>query len=103
MGGTQTFSLSPGYPYTHSAAITVTANGAPDVPRRRHPTFASLTSAQSVAEQTVVAFVPVADRRAPPIRRDNDVHIDGAHHRPSTVMVVASLDDETPWCGRHLE
>ncbi len=33
MGGTQTFSLSPGYPDTHSAAITVTANGAPDVPR----------------------------------------------------------------------
>jgi hypothetical protein len=32
----------------------------------------------------------------------HDVHIDGAHHRPSTVMVVASLDDETPWCGRHL-
>jgi hypothetical protein len=71
-----------------------------------HPTFASLTSAQSVAEQTrpaVVAFVPVADRRHHRFDETDDVHIDGAHNHPRTVMIVAILDYETPWRGRHLK
>jgi hypothetical protein len=33
----------------------------------------------------------------------DDVHIDGAHNHPRTVMIVAILDDETPWRGRHLK
>ena len=77
IGGTQTFSPSPGYPYTDSGHFQPCDHGLqpiePRTRRRGHPTFARLTSAQSVAEQTrptVVAFVPVADRRAPPIRPD---------------------------------
>ena len=77
IGGTQTFSSSPGYPYTDSGHFQPCDHGLqpiePRTRRRGHPTFARLTSAQSAAEQTrpnVVAFVPVADRRAPPIRPD---------------------------------
>jgi hypothetical protein len=77
IGGTQTFSSSPGYPYTDSGHFQPCDHGLQPIEPGRadagHPTFARLTSAQSVAEQTrpnVVAFVPVPDRRAPPIRPD---------------------------------
>jgi len=50
-----------------------------------------------------VAVIPVADRRAPPIDETDDVQIDGAHHHPKTIMIVAIFDDETPWRARHLE
>jgi len=66
-----------GYPYTDSGHFQPCDQGLQPIERGRadagHPTIARLTSAQSVAEQTppnVVGFVSVADRRAPPIRRD---------------------------------
>jgi hypothetical protein len=110
IGGTQTFSPSPGYPYTDSGHFQPCDLWLqpiePRTRRRGHPTFARLTSAQSAAEQTrpnVVAFVPVADRRAPPIRPDRRCAHCWFTPPPRTVMIVAILDDETPWCGRHLE
>jgi hypothetical protein len=64
--------IEPGYPYTDSGHFQPCDHGysqsSPGRAEAEHPTFARLTSAQSVAEQTrptVVAFVSVTDRRAP--------------------------------------
>jgi len=91
---------------TSSPAITGYSQSSPGRADAGHPTFARLTSAQSVAEQTrpnVVAFVPAADRRAPPIRRDRRCAHWWCTPPSRTVMIVAILDDETPWRSRHLE
>ena len=91
MGGTQTFSSSPGCPYTDSGHFQPCDRGysqsSPGRAEAGHPTFARLTSAPSVAEQsrpTVVAFVPVADRRAP---------TDSTRQTTCTLMVHITLEN----------
>jgi hypothetical protein len=102
--------LSHGYPYTDGGHFHPRDHGygqsSPGRADAGHPTFASLTSAQSVAEQarpTVVAFVPVATVAHHRFDETDNVHIDGAHHHPRRVMIVAIVNDETPCRGRHPE